>query len=88
LEGVGNHFAAGEEMKIIGGLISVIAGLAIWGVAISVLVTWLAFCFGSVVIGVLLLIFAPHILLAPLAIGVPGTGLIALGMATIGGAKI
>jgi len=40
----------------------------------------LAFCFGSVIVGILLLIFAPYILLAPLAIGTPGTALFVVGM--------
>jgi len=33
--------------------------------AISLEISWLAFCFGSVVVGLLLLIFAPGILLLP-----------------------
>jgi hypothetical protein len=36
---------------------------------------WLAFCFGTVLFGILLLIFAPYLLLAPLALGVPGTAI-------------
>lgn len=42
----------------------------LWGTALLITgaiagVAWLAFCFGSVIIGVLLLIFAPDILLLP-----------------------
>lgn len=59
---------------------SMVAGLAIWGVAISALVSWLAFCFGSIIIGASLLIFAPYILLAPMIISTPGTTLLIYGM--------
>lgn len=42
-------------------------GLVIWAVAISIELSWLAICFGTVVIGLLLLIFAPLVLIAPIA---------------------
>jgi len=74
-------------MRIIVGIASFIAGFAIWGVAITTLVSWLAFCFGSVIVGVLLLIFAPYILLVPLAIGTPGTALFVYGMDKIANKK-
>ena len=32
-------------------------------------IAWLGVCFGTVIIGIILLIFAPHILLAPFSIG-------------------
>lgn len=74
-------------MRIIVGLLSFIAGFAVWGLAITALLSWLAFCFGSVVIGILLLIFAPYILLAPLAISTPGTALFVYGMDCIANKK-
>jgi len=67
-------------MRIIAGVLSILGGFTIWGLAITALVSWLIFCFGSVIIGVLLLIFAPYVLLAPLAIGAPGTALFIFGM--------
>ncbi|EKA3900160.1 hypothetical protein EFU53_000983 [Vibrio cholerae] len=67
-------------MNVLIGLLSFILGFIIWGAAITALVSWLAFCFGSVIIGILLLIFAPYVLLAPLAIGTPGTALFVYGM--------
>jgi len=67
-------------MNYIIGAISVLAGLAIWGVAIAALLSWLAFCFGSVIIGVLLLFFAPYVLLAPMIISNPGTALLVYGL--------
>ena len=70
-------------MRFISGIACFLAGLAIWGFSIAALVSWLAFCFGSVIIGVLLLIFAPYILLAPLAIATPGTALIGCGIEKI-----
>jgi hypothetical protein len=77
----------GEKMRVIVGIASFIAGFAIWGVAITALVSWLVFCFGTIIIGVLLLIFAPYILLAPLAIAAPGTALFVYGMDCIANKK-
>jgi hypothetical protein len=62
------------------GIGSFVAGFAIWGIAVTVLLAWWAFCFGSIVIGVILLIFAPYILIAPLAIATPATALFIYGM--------
>lgn len=44
----------------------IILGLAIWVAAISVELSWLTLCFGTVVIGLLLLIFAPVVLITPM----------------------
>ncbi|EPP5340484.1 hypothetical protein [Vibrio alginolyticus] len=74
-------------MRLILGLLSFIGGLVVWGLAISALVSWLAFCFGSIIIGILLLIFAPYVLLAPLALGTPGTALFIYGMDCIANNK-
>ena len=65
------------------GAACILAGIGLWGLAIFALVSWWVFCFGSVVIGLLLLFFAPHLLLFPLVINVPGTGLISLGVRVI-----
>lgn len=67
-------------MRILIGILSVLGGLTIWGFAISILISWLAFCFGSIIIGILLLIFAPYVLIAPLAISTPGTALFVYGI--------
>lgn len=72
-------------MEKIAGTFWVILGVAIWVLTISVLISWWVICFGSVILGVILLIFAPQILLAPLLIGVPGTGFIALGIGKLAG---
>ena len=74
-------------MRALIGLLSLVGGVFIWGLAISALVSWLVFCFGSVTIGILLLIFAPYVLLAPLAIGTPGTALFVYGMDCIANKK-
>tara|TARA_R110001592_G_scaffold363231_2_gene681933 strand:+ start:436 stop:792 length:357 start_codon:yes stop_codon:yes gene_type:complete len=74
-------------MRIIIGLLSLVGGVVVWGVAVAALVSWLVFCFGSVIIGILLLIFAPYVLLAPLAIGTPGTALFVYGMDCIANKK-
>ena len=67
-------------MRYLIGLSCLVGALAIWAVAISLFLSWLAICFGSVVIGIVLLFVAPYVLLAPLAIGVPGTALFLYGM--------
>jgi len=74
-------------MRALIGLLSLVGGVFIWCLAISVLVSWLVFCFGSVIVGILLLIFAPYILLAPLAIGTPGTALFVYGIDCISNKK-
>ena len=50
-------------------LIKLLIGAAIIVGAIVIEISWLAICFGSVLLGVILLIFAPHILFAPFTIG-------------------
>lgn len=67
-------------MRFLIGILCLIGALAIWTFAISLLLSWLAICFGSVVIGLILLFVAPYVLLAPLAVGVPGTALFIYGM--------
>lgn len=37
--------------------------------AILVKITWLGICFGSVILGIVLLVFAPEILFVPFTIG-------------------
>lgn len=37
--------------------------------AIIIEISWLAICFGSILLGVVLLIFAPHILFLPFTLG-------------------
>jgi hypothetical protein len=46
--------------------VKILVGVAIWVGAISAEISWLTFCFGTVIIGLLLLIFARPILLMPL----------------------
>ncbi len=84
LTGSSHKWKAGMMEKI-SGAFWLILGTAIWVLTISVLISWWAICFGSIILGVILLIFAPHILLAPLLIGVPGTGFIALGIGKLAG---
>jgi len=68
------------KTKVIG-TIEVTIGLAIYVLAVSVELSWLAFCFGSIVIGVLLLIFLPVALLAPFAfISIPASNFLFRGL--------
>ena len=46
-----------------------IIGVCIIIGAVIIEISWLAICFGSVVLGIVLLLFAPHILFAPFTIG-------------------
>ncbi len=58
----------------------IIAGVALMIVAVIALVAWLAACFGTVIVGIALLLFAPRILLLPLSlIRTPAIALIAIG---------
>lgn len=52
-------------MSKIYGLFLVCLALAIYTAAISIGIAWFAFCFGTIFIGILLLIFAPLLLLFP-----------------------
>lgn len=55
-------------MGKIASLVNIVIGLGIWVVAILIELSWLTICFGTVVIGILLLIFAPMVLIAPMAL--------------------
>ncbi len=72
-------------MGILIGLGYIVAGLAVYAVAITAVIAWWAFCFGTVIVGILLLIFMPYVLGAPFAIFLPGTALIYIGWATMNG---
>ena len=49
----------------IGGALLTVLGVAVIICGITAQIAWLAFCFGTVIIGVLLLLFAPTILFIP-----------------------
>ncbi len=66
---------------MIAGIFFVLIGIFGWTATIAVLVSWLALCFGTVVLGIVLLFFAPYILILPLAIGAPlSTGFFMIGL--------
>ncbi|MDA7746563.1 hypothetical protein N8878_04445 [Psychromonas sp.] len=66
------------------GCIQLILGILLWALTISVGIAWIGFCFGTVIIGILLLIFAPRILLfPPLFISVFANGFLLLGLHNI-----
>ena len=52
-------------MQRIKGAFQILGGLGLWVGSITIGVAWVTFCFGTIVIGVLLLLLAPGILLAP-----------------------
>lgn len=65
------------------GLALVIAGVSICALSISLLIAWLAVCFGTVIVGILLLFFAPRILLFPLALFIQGLTIAGTGIAML-----
>lgn len=66
------------------GLGLVVAGTAIIFVGWSAGIAWLGFCFGTVVVGLLMLFLCPTILLLPFSLSTtPGLALITVGVATM-----
>ena len=61
----------------------IIAGAALWLLGISLTITWIIFCFGTVIIGILLLLFQSWILYAPLLLSVLGMRMIRIGFNNI-----
>jgi hypothetical protein len=59
------------------GIIRIIVGLFLLVGGASLGIAWIIFCFGTVIVGIVLLIFAPQVLIAPLFF------FVALGMGTI-----
>jgi hypothetical protein len=53
----------------------IVAGVALMIVAIIALIAWVGVCFGTVIVGVVMLFFAPALLWLPFPlIGTPGPG--------------
>ncbi len=77
-------------MQRIKGAFQILGGLGLWVGSITIGVAWVTFCFGTIVIGVLLLLLAPGILLAPFTLGIPiGTAMLVVGLVNFlgGGAQ-
>ncbi len=51
------------------GLLFLLTGIGVFVGTIAAEIAWLGFCFGTIIIGVLLLFFAPAILFFPAQIG-------------------
>jgi len=63
------------------GVIALLLGSTVVVGSIAIWIAWLAFCFGTVIVGLALLFLAPAVLIAPLVIGGGyGLKLIAIGM--------
>lgn len=68
------------------GLLFLLCGLAVFIGAIAAEIAWLGVCFGTVIIGILLLFFAPALLLFPVNIGfLTGIAIWSAGMVLISG---
>ena len=50
-------------------------------------VAWWGLCFGSIVLGIILLLFAPHILLLPLPLGMFGIAIFSAGLEAMHGVQ-
>lgn len=69
---------------MIKGWAQVILGLLLWVAAIAVGIAWIGFCFGTIVIGILLLFLAPRILIFPTVfISVFANGFLLVGLVNI-----
>jgi hypothetical protein len=63
------------------GILQIILGVTVFIGGIVLGCTWVGFCFGSVVIGFLLLVFAPKILFVPFTFGtIPGAAFLYIGL--------
>jgi hypothetical protein len=60
------------------GLVFILSGVSMMIGAVVVEAAWLGLCFGTVIVGILMLFFAPFLLLAPFAL-LFGTGTALLG---------
>ena len=72
-------------ISLVKGAFLVLLGLAMLIGGLAASVVWVGFCFGTIVIGVLLLLFAPQILYLPFVASVTiGGGVVAIGSTLIG----
>ncbi|MEJ3648157.1 hypothetical protein WDZ55_22370 [Pseudomonas bubulae] len=68
------------------GLLFLLCALGVFAGTVAVEIAWLGFCFGTVIIGILLLFFAPGILFFPVNFGfVTGMAIWAAGLVLISG---
>ena len=68
------------------GLLFLLCGIAVFVGAIAAEIAWLGFCFGTVIIGILLLFLAPTVLLLPVNVGfVTGMAIWGAGIVLISG---
>jgi hypothetical protein len=65
------------------GLLQCVLGLGLLILCVSAFAAWWGLCFGSVIIGVVLLLCAPHILLLPWPIGAFGLSFLGSGIDAI-----
>jgi len=66
------------------GWVQLIVGIVLWIFAIAVGIAWIGFCFGTIIIGILLLFFAPRILIFPTAfLSVFANGFLLVGLVNI-----
>ena len=69
------------------GLVLCALGLAMLFLCGLAFVAWWGLCFGSIVLGIILLLFAPHILFLPLPLGIFGLAIFSAGLEAIQGVQ-
>jgi len=69
---------SGKDMPT--SIVLIVAGAALYLLGFSLTIAWIVFCFGTIIIGVLLLLFSPSVLIAPLTISIAGQAMMKTGL--------
>ena len=74
-----------RQRQIIGAL-QMLCGLGFWVLGLALGLVWLGFCIATIVVGVLMYLFAPAAFLWPFNLGiVPGNAMLVMGAANLFG---
>jgi uncharacterized membrane protein len=74
-----------RQRQIIGAL-QMLCGLGLWALGLVLGLVWLGFCIATIVVGVLVYLFAPAAFLWPFNLGiVPGNAMLVMGAANLFG---
>ena len=72
-----------RQRQIIGAL-QMLCGLGLWALGLALGLVWLGFCIATIVVGVLVYLFAPAAFLWPFNLGiVPGNTMLVMGAANL-----
>lgn len=68
------------------GALQMLCGLGLWALGLALGLVWLGFCIATIVVGVLVYLFAPAAVLWPFKLGiVPGNAMLVMGAANLFG---